>query len=346
MFGENIRNKCIYILKNNFVILLLYNYYFRIINKNKFILQIEKRKNISLFEYQELAKPIPFYPIEKVKDSNYYGYAAALKKYTGLKSLPFSIEHGLYIGSYIPKATYYKTIKSIITFSENRKNHLREGGIVKKIVTIGPYIHYAEPLLDEQSFQKLKRELGKVLLVFPSHSSLEELSKSDLQSFILELKHLSKGFDTVLICMYYIDILNDNGCKSYIDAGFKIVTAGNIFDVNFIRRLKSIISLADFTVANSIGTHLGYCIYMEKPHYIYNQKVDYVSSKDSNVVVSSSRIRNTNQLITLDQERDEINGHFSEISLTISDSQRKCVDKYWGISSIKSKDVLCKLLTD
>jgi hypothetical protein len=143
--------------------------------------------------------------------------------------------------------------------------------------------------------------------------------------------------------MYYIDILNNNCCQNYIDAGFKIVTAGNIFDINFIRRLKSIISLADLTVANSIGTHLGYCIYMGKPHYIYNQKVDYVSSKDSNVIVSSNRIRNANQLITLDHERDEIYRCFSNVSLIISDEQRKCVDKYWGVSSIKSKEKLYKL---
>ncbi len=342
---KKIRSTCAYVLKNNKLILFIFNYYYKLKNRNEFFLQIEKRGKLSLFEYQELAKPIPFCPIEKVKDSNYYGYAAALKKYTGLKTLPFSIEHGLYLGSYVPKASYYRTIRSIITFSENRKSHLREGGIEKKIVPIGPYIHYAEPLLDDQSFQKLKLELGRVLLVFPSHSSLEELSKVDIQPFILEIKQLSKGFDTVLTCMYYIDILNNNCCQSYIDAGFKIVTAGNIFDVNFIRRLKSIILLADFTVSNSIGTHLGYCVYLEKPHYIYKQKVNYVSTTNPNIILPRSRNWNTNQLITLDQERDEIYKYFSSISLVITDEQRNCADKYWGMTSLRSTDELRQLLT-
>ena len=42
---------------------------------------LEELKAESIFDYKELAKPLPFYPRETVKDSNYYGYYCQGWKY-------------------------------------------------------------------------------------------------------------------------------------------------------------------------------------------------------------------------------------------------------------------------
>ena len=100
---------------------------------------------MSIFNYKDLAAPIPYYPLEFVKDSNYYGQNFWLKKYTGLQHIDVSIEHGLYYGDYIPYSSYCKTVKKILTSSLVRKQVLEK--LNKPVVTIGPYIHYVPYLL-------------------------------------------------------------------------------------------------------------------------------------------------------------------------------------------------------
>ena len=56
-----------------------------------------------------------------------------------------------------------------------------------------------------------------------------------------------------------------------------VVTAGYIMDPLFLSRLKSIIQLSDLTMSNNVGTHLGYCIYLNKPHWIVRQKIGNTS---------------------------------------------------------------------
>ena len=72
------------ILKESFLLLSLYNTYYRLRNKKRFWKEINRRQALSMFDYKELVKPIPYYPIEAIKDSNFYGQAYALKQYSGV----------------------------------------------------------------------------------------------------------------------------------------------------------------------------------------------------------------------------------------------------------------------
>lgn len=84
-------------LKESFFLLSFYNTYYYVKNKKKFWKEINRRKAMSIFEYKELVKPIPFCPIETIRDSNFYGQAYALKQYAGVDKFDWSIEHGLYV---------------------------------------------------------------------------------------------------------------------------------------------------------------------------------------------------------------------------------------------------------
>ena len=54
-------------------------------------------------------------------------------------------------------------------------------------------------------------------------------------------------------------------------------------------------------------------------------------------------VRNQNQEIETEmEETQEIENAFSEYRLEIKDSQREVVEKYWGISDIKSTELLLK----
>ena len=342
MAKDLIRKYSTFILKNNRIVLFLYNSYFKIKNKNKYLRLSEERSALSIYEYEQLAKPLPFYPQESVKDTNYYGHAFVLKKYASISYLPpFSvIEHGLYLGSYVPDHFRYKTIKNIITFSDNRCQHIVDKGINKNVIVVGPYIYYANSLLNEKELAEEKQKLGKVLLVFVAHSTNKENVSFDSNSFLNKIDAVAKEYDTVLICLYYLDILNGTYSNVFVGNKYRIVTAGHVYDYNFISRLKTIILLSDFTMSNSLGTHIGYCITLGKPHYYFCQEKQYYSSSGNKQL---SMVRQEDKDV-LDKEKKELMDTFSEESSIITEKQLYCVNKYWGASSVKSPEELHDIL--
>lgn len=320
----SIRSYCIYLLKNSFFILYLYNLYFRTINKKRFLLEIERRRKMPVFAYKELARPLPFCPQESVKDSNFYGQSYAIKTFTGLLKLGFAIEHGLYYDDYIPIASFYRTTRKIITFSSKRKKMI-QNKLRKPVIVIGPYIHYARPLLNESEIAEIKKTYGKILLFFPSHSCVDGRQTYDVMKTIAKLKEirLKGGFQSVFVNMYYFDILYTDYANYYAKAGFKIVTAGHQLDINFLSRLKSIIELSDYTVSNSVGTHLGYCIWMKKAHFIIDD-----------IIIHGTKPK----------DYKKIESFFLNYSEKIQPEQYDIVSEYWGFEFVKTSEVLKSIL--
>lgn len=310
-------------LKNSKVLSFVYNSFFKIKNKRFFLKEVERRKQLSLFDYVALAKELPYYPIENVKDSNFYGYAYHIKKYAGIEKLRYSLEHGLYNDEYITPHNFLKTTKGILTFNQMRSDLLIEK-TNKPSYAIGPYIHYADSLLNEEEMMSYKKELGKVLLFFPSHSTVELITNYNENIVIQKIKDIAKkgGFDTVVVCMYYYDILYCDYARLYVDSGFRIVTAGHRYDINFVSRLKSIIQLSDYVVANDFGTNIGYCVYLNKPYYIINDEV----------------IKKRSGIFRLVAEM------FTVFNDGITKEQYEICSKYWGFNSIKSKEELKSIL--
>lgn len=309
-------------LKDSVVLNTLYNTYYKTVNHKQFFLIQEERKEMSIFNYEDLSAPIPYYPLEFVKDSNFYGQNYWIKQYAGLDKIDISIEHGLYYGDYIPYSSYCKTVHKIATLSLVRKQILERLG--KPVITLGPYIHYAPCLLKEQEVVDIKRKLGKTLLFFPMHTTSEGGHTFNIDETVKIVEKFAENlrFDTILVCMYYYDILNSNHAQSYEKAGFKVVTAGHRLDLNFLPRLKLIISLADYTMANSVGTQTGYCIYLNKPHYIICPKVFSMMPDDFK----------------------EITNVFHVYSNNITVEQHNVVSKYWGFNQIKTPESLRLLL--
>lgn len=307
-------------LKNSYVLNYLYNKLYLIINKKRFLREISSRAQLSVFDYKELAQELPFCPLEFVKDTNFYGYANSIKKYAKISNINASIEHGLYYeDNYIPSASYSKTIIKIITMSEIRKE-LNERLVKKKTLAIGPYIHYANSLLSPKEINRIKEKYGRILLFFPSHGSVEGNNAYDIETLINELMIIKERFkfDTIVINMFYYDILHTDYASMYEKAGFVITTAGHRYDLNFISRLKSIIELADATASNAFGTNIGFSIYLKKPFfYLHNE--DIVSD---NTMVS------------------EVLSSFKDYSLEITEQQYSVVSKYWGFDCIRTPEEL------
>lgn len=322
LFRKTISSMC----KKYDLFLIPYNYILRIKNGRIYRRKIMDRKTLSIFDYENLIKPLPYYPIEKIKDSNFYGYVNSIKQYIGDSSAVISIEHGLYLDDQVSFYANYKTFDSICTFSNYRINILQNHGVKKKLLAIGPYIHYAQPLLTESEIETIKKGLGKVLLYMPSHSTNLEVGTSAFFEKELDLLDSFKDehhFDTIIVCVYYRDFQYTNCINLYKNRGYKIVTAGHQLDIYFARRLKSIILMSDYTISNQIGTNLGFCVYLGKPHIIIN---DYEGKYN----------RNKTGYVA----RREIADAFAYYSPVITDKQREVCNKYWGFESVKSADEL------
>ncbi len=310
-------------LKDSVLLSKLYNTYFRVKNKKKFLDAVSERSKMNIFDIEKLAAELPYYPIEEVKDSNFYGYAYHIKKYAGIEKLCFSLEHGLYNDEYISPHNYLKTTKGILTFNQTRCDLLIEK-TNKPSYAIGPYIHYANSLLNDDEIMSYKKELGKVLLFFPSHSTGELTAEYNDDAVINEVKQFAKehGFDTVLVNLFYYDVLYKNYADAYRNAGFKLSTAGHRYDLNFVSRLKSIIMLSDYVVGNDFGTNIGYCIYLNKPFYILKNNM-------------------------LDGKKGmfrQIGDIFTSYSESITKEQYDMCAKYWGFNSIKNKEELKSII--
>ena len=218
------------------------------------------------------------YSAELYRGNSFYGAGRAMREYAGV-SLPIKacIEHGLYLGNYInPLECDDSGLPAVITFGPVREGHIHDGSDIP-VLTVGPYIAYAKDYLDSAEMLRAKQMLGRTLLAFPSHSIDYVEKKFDTASYIEHLKKRAENeeMDTVLVSLYFSDILS-GAADLYEQAGFVVVTCGYREDSFFLSRLKTLITLSDATSSNSMGTHIGYCVYMGKPHQIYQQSYEAV----------------------------------------------------------------------
>lgn len=321
------------LLMKNFVFpFLLYRY-------NK---EIKKREKLSIFDYKKLAKQLVIITKEHGYNA-FYGHDHVIKKYLKLPSktvLSCSIEHGPGPGTgLIDRIEFDVDNKygNVIYVASNERKKMMEAYLPnKKIISIGLFIQYVDSLLNENEYNKKKQEMGKTLLVFPYHSIENVKINFSITDFLEEIRYRSKTFDTTIICMYYQDILLGND-KPFLDAGYKIATAGHAFDYNFLRRLRTIIELSDMTMSNAAGSQIGYCVCLNKPHYLFKQKVRYdmysygcKSEKEfAEEIANRTSIKKPN-FSYYNEAMVEILKTFGFYHEYLTEKEKKIVRKYWG----------------
>ena len=271
------KNKIYYNIKYKFLLWkqlreTLYIFSIKEHKYKKFIKNIEKINSIR--QYLLFSKKIqPMLYSKKlqqgktVTEAEHYGHYDALLHYAGdpfykLVLIP-GLEHGVsFIGG--------RYLENVICYAYQGENHLTEIHNVnpyKPAFVLGPYIHYAQYYYSKKQFDEIKKKLGKVLLVFPSHT-YEETNIERRDDFVNRIyEKYTENFDTVMVCVYWHDV-NDPVMKEFEKRGAKLVSAGFRGDKNFISRLKTIIEFSDAAVLDGIGTNLGYCLYMRKPVYM------------------------------------------------------------------------------
>lgn len=238
-----------------------------------------------------------------------------------------SIEHGLILHNKVWTDVSDTMRPTAITFGDYRKNILlKDWG--QPAFCVGPYIHYAKLYYNDDELLSIKKQLGRNLLVIPSHTTdaSGEISYKDkeLVDYVLQIKN---QYDSITVCAFWwnldsklVEMLNENGCK--------IVCAGHREDINFLSRLKTTIYLSDEVLGNGMGTHIGYCVYMNKPfHHI-------IDNVNDGICVDKS----IKDIEAIEKHSEVILNAFKTRTTELSAEQKYCYDYYWGGQNIKSNE--------
>lgn len=314
---------------------LMFRYY-RVRNGAAVERELARRAQLDLFDLEALAAPLPYGPEERVIDNNLYGYASHLKHYAGIKQdLKAYMEHGLFLGGIIHPDQFHWHFSRFITMSSARKALLEERFPEKATIAIGPYIHYAQSILESKEQEKLKKQLGKTLLVYPFHSMKNVEAGFNEPDLIRRIKEVARDFDTVLISLFYLDAYRKDTVAAYEAEGFKVITAGHRYDRHFVARQRCHIELADLTMSNGMGTQTGFCVYLNKPHYIYQQQIEQKAhnQKELKRFKAGGSAGSVRERVA--QERAFFSGLFAELRDDLSAEQKEVTADFWGFDQIK-----------
>lgn len=202
----------------------------------------------------------------RFEDTRFYGYYNALLEYSGYpnKFYPVitEIEHGIRFGQ--AHWPYFDYNTGYLCEGPERIHEISDENPYMPVTAVGPFVHYASQYYSEEKIRQIREQNGKTLLVFPGHSCewVKDTRENDIVDIVFD-KYADR-FDTLMVCAYWRD-LDSKELIRFREKGAKIVSAGFRQDKNFIRRLKTIISLSDEVIGNDIGTNMGFCLYLGKP---------------------------------------------------------------------------------
>lgn len=290
------------------------------ISSYRYTIEIRRREKYSVFDYKQLAVDMPLVTREYGYNA-FYGIAGIIKEKFHLpQGQPFNgiIEHGFCLPP-DDVSEIELPFKNVYVMGKIRQEYLQKQFPEKKIYSIGPYIQYVNSFQSIEWIDEQRKRLGKTLLVFPSHSTHHVRMTFNKTQFFSEVEHIRirYKFATVLVCLYWKDILLHFD-EALMPSGYQVVTAGHIYDPNFLLRLKTIFLLADVAMGNSIGTHIGYAIACDVPYYFYDTPPEY---SGENVDYSDEKI------ILLKQQFLKFFGVYRE---NITSEAREFIEEHWG----------------
>lgn len=319
-------------MKKKISLILKYIVFFTIYQIRKL-----KRRHADYFHPELLIKELPLYAYPfisgKLENKAYGNYDILRSAFNKKFHKRCMIEHGLYFAEYVIKDDCtMDCIDTIYTYSEYRKKAILNvfgEEFNKEIIIVGPYIQYAKNFKSKKELQKLKQELGRILLVFPTHSFVDQDDIYDFDEFSQCIDKIAKQYDTVLISMTGYDI-KYGLASQYIQKGYRIVSSGSRSDPYFLNRQRDLLELADMTISNNVGTHIGYSICLGTPHFIFNQKITTI--KKQATAYATDHLQDIRE-----REYAEIKAVFNSPKPIITQEQIAIVKKYWGPFEIKPK---------
>jgi hypothetical protein len=311
--------------------------------------QNHKTKNLEFTDIYKLVEPIKHLEDEKWLPDIYF-IGKTLKEYAGLPAnyeIKAFIEHAAQLSDYTESGfRVHESLPSIVT-SLFRVSVIERVSENNGAYAVGPYIAYAKSALSEEKLKSEKKRLGRNLLIFPVHSIRGLQVSYDIDTFCKKIKDIASEYDSVRVCLYWKDVLLGTAEK-YQEYGFEVITAGHYYDPMFMPRLKSIIETSTMTMSNKLGTYVGYCIYLNKPHFILKSKLEMIKLSNDGEKIAETEYK-VSRIVKKKLQNHDIDLIYELLSKNqefITKDQYDHLNKYWGFDQIKTPKQLRRLLLE
>lgn len=217
-------------------------------------------------DLEALCQDRPIITPELFDGNSFYGNAEILKYYADLPadySIKATIPHGYY--KYQKKfwpAEVHFPLTSAFCFTEDHlrdyRIELEKHALRKKLYLIAyPFLYLIEVLQKAGYCQTHRQRKGTIF--FPIHSTHHVQASMDRETLADELMQLPEIYHPVTICMYWRDLHLGNHLP-FQARGFKLVSAGHIFDPRFMTRFYHLCTLHQYAASNSWGSAVLYAV--------------------------------------------------------------------------------------
>ncbi|BAY60647.1 putative glycosyltransferase [Calothrix brevissima NIES-22] len=203
----------------------------------------------------------------------------------------------------------------------------------KNIIPAASPFLYAIELLKQQP-----KPQRKGTIFFPSHSTGYVTAQLDFEALAEELINLDDEYQPVTVCLYWKDF-NLGRDIPFKKRGLNIVSAGHIFDHNFLLRFYHLCSMYRYAAGNELGTHIFYSVKSGCSYFHLN------SIKTSYTAQSEALLKHDVAHTPSDREL-ALKSLFAVPQHQTMPAQMDIVDYYLGTHNLKSKIELRQLLID
>lgn len=209
--------------------------------------------------------------------NDFYGHAALLKRYALLsprRPLKAVIEHGPFIDDFVWGYDVRTALPLFLCCSDHRARRYRDlTRGTRQAVPIGPFTAYVSGDARIRSADGRRR-----LVAFPAHSTHHIEARYEVDAFARALERMPGDWDEIWVCLYWRDVLRGLS-DAFAQRGFIVVSAGHMYDREFLPRLVSILNAAALVVTNEVGSHVLYAVHEGRPVWIIPDDVEYVADE-------------------------------------------------------------------
>ncbi|CAN5857990.1 hypothetical protein BH11MYX2_BH11MYX2_30040 [soil metagenome] len=249
-----------------------------------------------------------------------------------MSSLCAAIEHGVILNDYVWDVDASTALPSFLCATPRRAALFSARAPHVAAKPIGPMTAYAAALVPRPT-----KPTRRVLLAFPSHSSHRVRAVFDAGAFADRLAEHGKRFDEVHVCVYWRDV--ESGlARVFAERGFTCVSAGHMFDPEFLPRLLQLLGKATAVVANEVGSSVLYAASAGVPVWLEKVRVDYVALSDVLAVDTPDHVEHANVLA--------IERLFAEPTDAISTEQRTFIADLVGAEHVLNRHQMAAVLDE
>ena len=278
--------------------------------------------------------------------SHHYGHDVQLKRQAGLPligaPLPWLLEHGLKVS---PTATFDPPrpwTRGYLCMGPRRAGWLRERfGL--PATAIGPWIRYAQPLLEAAEIARLRDSLGPTLLVVLAHSWDQVERRMELGACVeaVSATVTACGYRQVIWLRHWKDPQ-----PLGLPHGWIVACNGHRSNPWFLDAMRTLLELSDGLVSNAFGTHLGYAVALEKRlHWIpVGVEQDLSALTGPKAAEEQEEWRERERLSAELRQRLAAGSEAHGPSHTLDRDLRQLLDPYWGFDAVRSSPDLRRLL--